>query len=60
MLKSAPEVPCMDEDGPEFVSPPFPIIFLTVVKVIMSVLIVLAALGIIAFAISVAVLYLSD
>lgn len=50
----------MEDDGPEFISPPFPIIFLTVVKVITSVLIVLSALGIVAFAVSVAVLYLSD
>lgn len=38
----------MDDDAPEFVSPPFPVIFLTVAKVIISSLIVLGILGIIA------------
>lgn len=48
------------DDEPAFVSPPFPVIFLTVAKVIISALIVLGALGIVALAVSVLLLYFSD
>ena len=52
------------DDGPEFVSPPFPIIFLTVAKVIVSAIIVLGAFALVAavfaFAFGVADLYWFD
>ena len=37
----------MDNDGPEFVSPPFPVIFLTVAKVIVSAILILGGIGIV-------------
>lgn len=48
-----------DDDVPEFVSPPFPVIFLTVAKVIISAIIILGALGVVGLIVVGAFVYIS-